>query len=100
MDEWTGQIVGWMHVSGVTGKALAREVGWHPKYLSAVLNGRRKPKKAQQLLQAGMLRIEIKRRQVSCGESDDLSVLFSRLQRECPSYAECLMKKCGFTEGE
>ena len=31
-------IVGEMHLKGVTAKRLAESLGWHPKYLSRVIN--------------------------------------------------------------
>lgn len=46
--QWTGFIVGEMHLNGVTGKALAAELGWNAKYLSQVLNSPDPPKGAQQ----------------------------------------------------
>ena len=53
LDKWTGEIVGKLHVFEISYKALADKLGWHEKYLSAVLNGHRKPKKAEaQVMQA------------------------------------------------
>lgn len=45
--QWTADVVGKMHLAKVTSKQLAAEVGWHEKYLSAVLNGHREPKDAK-----------------------------------------------------
>lgn len=42
-EKWTGDVVGAMHVNCITYAALAKELGWNVKYLSAVLNGHRKP---------------------------------------------------------
>lgn len=47
LAKWIGDVVGKMHRAGVTMKALAAEIGWHEKYLSAVLNGHRAPKDAE-----------------------------------------------------
>jgi len=52
--QWTGEIVGRMHIAGVTAKQLAKVAGWHPKYLSAVLNGHRKSKNAEQTLRKAL----------------------------------------------
>lgn len=52
--QWTADLIGEMHLKGVTAKALAEEVGWHPKYLSAVLNGHRTPKNAETTLRAAL----------------------------------------------
>ena len=49
-EEWTGEIIGEMHNKRIKAKDLAAAVGWHPKYLSAVLNGRRAPKNAESVL--------------------------------------------------
>lgn len=46
--QWTGGIVGEMHLNGITGKTLASELGWNAKYLSQVLNSPDPPKGAQQ----------------------------------------------------
>ena len=56
--QWTADLLGKMHLLGVTAKQLAAEVGWHEKYLSAVLNGHRDPKFAEEKLRAALNRIE------------------------------------------
>lgn len=45
--QWTADLVGKMHLHKITAKQLAAKVGWHEKYLSAVLNGRCEPSKAE-----------------------------------------------------
>lgn len=55
--QWTGGLVGEMHIKGVTAKQLAAEVGWHEKYLSAVLNGHKEPKGAEGKLRAALERL-------------------------------------------
>ncbi len=45
--QWTAEIIGKMHLNGITGKQLAEKLDWHPKYLSQVLNGRKTPTKAE-----------------------------------------------------
>lgn len=55
--QWTADLVGEMHLKGVTAKQLAAEAGWHEKYLSAVMNGHREPKNAEQTLRAALERI-------------------------------------------
>ena len=53
LDQWTGEVMGKLHVYEISCKTLADKLGWHEKYLSAVLNGHRKPKKAEaQVMQA------------------------------------------------
>ena len=48
--QWTAEIIGQMHLYGITGKQFATAVGWNPKYLSQVLNGRVNPKGAEEKL--------------------------------------------------
>ena len=55
--KWTGDLLGEMHLAGVTAKQLAAEVGWHPKYLSVVLNGHKNPKGAEQKLNDALGRL-------------------------------------------
>ena len=55
--KWTGDLLGEMHVAGITAKQLAAEVGWHPKYLSVVLNGHKNPKGAEQKLNDALGRL-------------------------------------------
>lgn len=55
--QWTADLLGKMHIAGVTAKQLAAEVGWNEKYLSVVLNGHREPKNAEQTLRAAFARL-------------------------------------------
>ena len=55
--QWTGEIVGEMHNNGITGKALASELGWHEKYLSQVLNSADPPKKSEAKIRAALDRL-------------------------------------------
>lgn len=45
--QWTGELIGKMHIHGITAIELAERLGYNPKYLSAILNGRVSPKDAQ-----------------------------------------------------
>lgn len=55
--KWTADLLGEMHLAGVTAKQLAAEVGWNPKYLSVVLNGHKEPKGAEQKLNEALGRL-------------------------------------------
>ena len=55
--QWTADLIGEMHLNGVTAKQLAAEAGWNEKYLSAVMNGHREPKRAENTLRAALGRI-------------------------------------------
>ena len=48
--QWTGELIGKMHINGITSKQLAEEAGLNPKYLSGVLNGRYTSSKAEKKL--------------------------------------------------
>ncbi len=61
--QWTGELIGEMHLKGVTAKQLASEIGWHEKYLSAVMNGHKEPKGAEKKLRAALDRLIAKREQ-------------------------------------
>ena len=56
--QWTAEVIGEMHLKGVTAKQLAAAVGWHPKYLSQVLNGRVNPKGAEQKMRNALAQID------------------------------------------
>lgn len=46
--QWAADVVGEMHLHKITGKRLAEEIGWNPKYLSQVLNGHENPRGAEE----------------------------------------------------
>lgn len=45
--QWTGELLCKMHINNIKHKELAKYLGYNPKYVSAVLNGKRSPKKAE-----------------------------------------------------
>lgn len=55
--QWTAELIGEMHLAGITAKQLAAEAGINPKYLSAVLNGHYEPKNAERALRAALARL-------------------------------------------
>lgn len=46
--QWTGEIVGKMHLYGITAKALAKQLDMDYRYVSTILNGHRCPKGAEE----------------------------------------------------
>ena len=58
--KWTASVVGDMHLFGITATELAAEIGWHPKYLSVVLNGHREPKGAELTVRAALDRLIVR----------------------------------------
>lgn len=59
--KWTADLLGEMHLAGITAKQLAEEVGWNSKYLSVVLNGHKEPKEAERKLNDALNRLKAKR---------------------------------------
>ena len=55
--QWTGRIVGELHNNRITLKELAKEVGWHDKYLSQVINSDNPPKDSEQKLTDALHRL-------------------------------------------
>lgn len=55
--QWTGDVVGQMHIHNITRKMLAAELGWHEKYLIRVLHSPNPPKKAEQKVRAALARL-------------------------------------------
>lgn len=49
-DKWTGEAAAIMHVHEISALALSKELGWNPKYLSTVLNCKRRPKNAEEIV--------------------------------------------------
>jgi len=46
-EEWTGEVIGIMHNNRISYQQMADKLGWHVKYLSAVMNGKRSPTGAE-----------------------------------------------------
>lgn len=55
--QWTAELIGDMHMNRITAKQLAASAGIRPEYVSAILNGRRTPKDAEQKLRAAFERM-------------------------------------------
>ena len=43
-----------MHINGISALVLAQKIGWNPKYLSAVLNCKRKPSGAEGVVMSAL----------------------------------------------
>lgn len=52
--QWTADIIGKMHISGITAKKLAEHLNYNPKYVSMVLNGKREPKNAESVFRKAL----------------------------------------------
>ena len=55
--QWTGSIVGEMHLYSITGIMLAEELDWNPKYLSTVLNMSDPPKGSREKISSALARL-------------------------------------------
>lgn len=44
LDKWTGEVVGTMHIYRISSKRLAERIGVTNRYLSAILNCKKRPK--------------------------------------------------------
>ena len=49
-DKWTSDLIADMHVHRITRIQLADKLSYTPEYVSMVLNGKREPKNAEQVL--------------------------------------------------
>jgi len=47
-EEWTGTVVGKMHVNRITYEELAKRLGYTKAYISMILSGSRHPANAEQ----------------------------------------------------
>lgn len=56
-DKWTGEAAAIMHVHEISALALSEELGWNPKYLSTVLNCKRRPKNAEEIVMDALNKI-------------------------------------------
>ena len=56
-EQGTARLVGELHLRKMTARQLAAEVGWNERYLSAVINGHRSPKRARAVLEAALERL-------------------------------------------
>lgn len=52
--QWTGELVGKMHIYGVSYRELADRIGCSNKWLSMVIHGHRSPKGAEQRFNAAL----------------------------------------------
>lgn len=97
---WTSDIVREMHLHDITGKELAREAGWSEKYLCAVLNGKRTPKRAEEAVSAALFRVVFKNDLRQAGRECDLVAELERLRTHDPEYAQRLSKALGLEKTE
>ena len=56
-EKWTGDVIGIMHINRISFQQLADKLGWHVKYLSAVMNGKRSPAGAEEKVRNALEKI-------------------------------------------
>jgi len=54
LEKWTGEVVGTMHIYGISGRQLAKKMRINEKYLSAILNCKKKPPNAEVRVRAAL----------------------------------------------
>ena len=60
LDMWIADVVGRMHVAGITGKKLAAECGFTERYLSVVLHGKKGDNTTRKKIVEALERLEQK----------------------------------------
>lgn len=55
--KWTGEVVGKMHLYGIKVHELAEYLEYHPRYVSAILSGKKTPKHAELIFTAALDRM-------------------------------------------
>ncbi|WP_419544428.1 hypothetical protein [Negativibacillus massiliensis] len=55
--QWTGEVVGKMHLYGIKVCEFAEYLGYHPKYVSSILSGKKSPKHAELIFTAALDRM-------------------------------------------
>ena len=64
-ENWTADVVGRMHIAGITGQMLAQECGYTAPYLSTVLNGKRGTEQTKECVLKALERLENRLTQAS-----------------------------------
>lgn len=62
LAEWTGRVVGDLHMQGITMQQLAAEMGITNRYLAMIINGHRNPPDAEKRCREAIERIVEKRK--------------------------------------
>lgn len=57
LDKWTGEVVGTMHIYGISFTKLANQMGISNRYLSELLNSKRKPKNCEARVRAALMEL-------------------------------------------
>lgn len=52
--QWTADVIGKMHLLGVSRKSLAEHLNYTPEYVSMVLNGKKNPKNGELIFRTAL----------------------------------------------
>lgn len=66
--QWTADVIGQMHLAGVSNRQLAEALGMTPEYISMVLNGHREPDGAEARFREALARLTSARGQDTTSE--------------------------------
>lgn len=70
LDNWIADVVGRMHVAGITGQQLAKECGYSSAYLSTVLHGSKGNEQTQKRICEALERLEKKIKSPAEGDGE------------------------------
>lgn len=65
--QWTGDVVGQMHLYHIAKRELADSLGVTPEYVSMVLNGHREPSGAEERFRAALARLIAEQKNAPAG---------------------------------
>lgn len=67
--QWTAELIGEMHLNGITKRMLATELNVTPEYVSMILNGHRHPKNAEKTFKDALRRLIGQRTKITTSEA-------------------------------
>lgn len=56
--QWTGEVIGEMHLAGISKRDIAKELGVTAAYVCMILNGDREPKGGEARVRAALERLK------------------------------------------
>lgn len=62
--QWTGEVIGEMHMAKISNRDIAREMGVTPAYVSMILNGDREPNRAEERVRGALERLKAQKEAV------------------------------------
>lgn len=62
LNKWIADVIGRMHVAGITGKSLAQECGYTNSYVSTVLHGKKGDDNTRQRIMDALIKLELEKK--------------------------------------